>query len=347
MSQRWDKWIAHLMIRAGLLSMMERLEAQRANVLRILAYHRIGRLDDGKVKLDPSLVNATPEMFTQQMNFLKEHYHIVSIDELLSALASHRPLPPRSVMITFDDGYRDFMDRAWPVLENLHIPVILFVATDYLSEGRLFWWDRLYQGIFQTERKELHIPSVGDWSWQNAGQRTRAFVEVKEQLKKINHRRATRLVEEILETLAVSPETSGALLTWQDLRRLYSSGLCVGAHTRSHPILSRLTLDEARQEIVGSQQDLHRELGQTWPIFAYPSGHLADLRSGLVAVLRQAGFQVATTMIEGHNVLGCTPPLRLKRVGMAPHLSMEEFRLVLTGIYNVYGTLINLRTCAR
>jgi hypothetical protein len=100
MSKRWDKWIAQWIIRAGLLSAIERLEARRTDVLRILVYHRVGWLETETGRLDPGLLNASPEMFAQQMRFLKEHYHLVSLDELLSSLASNRPLPPRSVMVT-------------------------------------------------------------------------------------------------------------------------------------------------------------------------------------------------------------------------------------------------------
>jgi peptidoglycan/xylan/chitin deacetylase (PgdA/CDA1 family) len=339
MSERWDKWVAQLIIRAGLLSVMERLESGRENVLRILVYHRIARPEAEMGRFDPALLSATPALFAQQMRFLVEHYHVLSIADLLSALTSGQPLPPRSVMVTFDDGYRGFLDTAWPVLQSLQIPAILFVATDYLSaDGRSFWWDQLYRAFSQTEREDLRLPSVGSWSLRGPEQRMKVFAEVKGYMQRVNHHRAMSLVEEILETLGVPPRVDRTVLTWQDVRHLCAGGLYVGAHTRSHPILSRVTLKEARQEIIGSQQDLSRELGQAWPVFAYPSGHPADLCPELISVLHEEGFQAAMTMIEGHNVLRRTHPLCFKRVGMASHLSMAEFRLVLTGVYNIYGT---------
>jgi peptidoglycan/xylan/chitin deacetylase (PgdA/CDA1 family) len=343
MSRHWDKWAAQLIIRTGLLSVIERLESRRENVLRILAYHRVGYPEVGGGCFDPALLSATPALFAQQMRLLVGHYHVLSIEELLSALAYGRPLPPRSVMVTFDDGYRDFLDTAWPVLQNLHVPATLFVVTDHLSPGeQSFWWDQLYQAFSQTEREELHLPSVGRWSLRGP-ERGRAFTEAKRYLQQINHHQAMSLAKRILETLEVPPKTDRTLLTWQDVRHLSACGLYIGAHTRSHPILSRVTLKEAQQEIIGAQKDLGRELEQTWPVFAYPSGHPADLGPELTSVLHEAGFEVAMTMIEGHNVMGRTHPLRLKRVGMAPHLSMAEFRLVLTGVYNIYGTWLNFR----
>lgn len=338
------KWLAQLITRSGLLQTLERLEARQTNRLRILAYHRIGDPEPER-GIKPPLFEATPAQFAQQMRFLARNYHAVSVQELLSALSSGQPLPPRSVMVTFDDGYRDFLDCAWPILQSLRIPTTLFVATGYLSERRrLFWWDELHYAFTRTQRQELHLPAVGDWSLRTPEQRNKALTEIKRYIKQINHHQAMSVVEEILETLEVFPDANGTLLTWQDLRHLSAAGLYVGAHTRTHPLLSRVTLSEARQEIVGSQQDLYRELDQTWPIFAYPSGHPADLRPELPTILHEAGFQVAMTLIEGHNALGRTHPLHLKRVGMATHLSTAEFRLILTGVYDIYGLWRKLRS---
>lgn len=344
MSKRWQKRAAHVIIRAGLLSATERLEARLRNVLRILAYHRVGQPEAETGRLHPDLLSASPDMFARQMHFLSAHYHVVSLDELLYSLAYNRPLPPRSVMVTFDDGYRDFLDTAWPVLQSLRVPAILFVVTGYLSGGgRLFWWDQLYQAVSQTKCEELRIPSVGVWSLRGPEQRRKAVAEIERYVKKINHHQAMSLVTEILESLAVLPKAEGTMLTWQDVRHLSASGLYIGAHTRSHPILSRVTLEEARNEIISSQQDLYRELGQTWPVFAYPVGRSPDLRPELASILHEEGFQAAVTLIPGHNLLGHTHPLRFKRVNIASTFSMAEFRLALTGVYHIYETLLRLR----
>lgn len=345
MKKHWDKWIAQLIIQSGLLSVLERLEAERKNVVRILAYHRIGYPEAGIGNLSPPNLNATPDQFAEQMHYLVKHYNVLSIEDLLAFLSGKQPLPPRSAMVTFDDGYRDFLVYAWPVLQRLQIPVALFVATDYLSEeGRLYWWDQIYQAFSQTDRQKLCLPEVGTWTLRTSGQRAKAYTEIKGYIKEINHYQAMDLVKEILERLDVSPKPNGTLLNWHEVRQMSTDGLYVGSHTRSHPLLSRITLDAARQEIVGSQEDLNRKLGKTWPVFVYPSGHPDDLRPELPAILREEGFQIAMTMFEGHNVMGRAHPLLLKRVGMAPHLSLEEFRITLTEVYNIYGALQRFRS---
>lgn len=326
---RPDKRAAGWLIRSGGLSRLEERERYRPNVLRVLAYHRIADPDGDDPCLDPTLRSASPEQFAQQMTFLASRYRVLSLEDVLCALARDADLPPRSVLVTFDDGYRDFADEAWPVLERLQLPAVLFVATGYLDgDGRRYWWDRLWSACVSTSPDE----------------RFDRFVELKRAVASLEHREAMALVDELVGELGEEPcGLDGALLTWAELRRLSSAGLYVGAHTRSHPILSRLSLEHARAEIAGSREDLQSQLGHAWPAFAYPSGHRRDIHPALLEVLRSEGFTLATTMIEGHNRLGRAHPLRLRRVGVAPHLSLDEFRLALTSAYDLYGALARAR----
>jgi peptidoglycan/xylan/chitin deacetylase (PgdA/CDA1 family) len=345
MSMRWDKWGAGLFIRAGLLASLERREATRANILRILDYHRIGQPDAEAFRADPALFGATVAGFAEQMEYLAHHYSVVSLEQVLAALGRGRPLPPRSVLLTFDDGYRDFLECAWPVLRSLKLPAVLFVPTGYLSpEHRLFWWDKLYQSIYRTQCQELNVPPLGHWPLETRAQRDRAWARIKRRVSHLNHHEAMALVDRIVTALDITLLTCGGTLTWDEVRQMTEQGLYVAAHTVTHPILSRVSNEEARDEITGSQSAIRSQLGHAWPVFAYPVGHRADLRPELVSILRQEGFQMAVTMIEGHNALGSSDPLSLKRVGMAPHLSLDEFRLVLTSAYNWYGTVAQLAT---
>jgi peptidoglycan/xylan/chitin deacetylase (PgdA/CDA1 family) len=344
MNTELARWIARGAVDTGLLAALEQFEALKRNELRILAYHRIGRLDQETGSLDPDLLSVTPDLFAGQMAFLRAKYHPVSVEEVLQALAGNQPLPPRSVLVTFDDGYCDFRDVAWPILQRFQIPAILFVPTDYLSgEGRMFWWDRLYQGFMQTQRKEIQLPSLGALPLLDSMQRREAFRAAKKLVMTWSNAAAMQLVEDLLEELAVTPALEKVILGWDDVRRLHKEGLYVGAHTCSHPILAQVTPDQARHEISKSQARLRQALGCTWPLFAYPSGHPADLDAMLASILSDEGFHFAVTMIEGHNRIGHTPPFYMRRVGMAPHLSLTEFRLALTGAYNIYGLLLRLR----
>lgn len=326
--------------RSGLVPVLETLEVHRANLLRILVYHRIGNpaAEDGL--LDPTLVNATTEQFEQQMRFLRENYRLLSIVDLLRAIENREPLPPKSIMVTFDDGYRCFGDSAWPVLERYQIPALMFLATGYLSaSGQMFWWDRLYQGLYKTRRTRLSLPQIGDYPLETEQQRWAAFIGIKRQIRPIDNPSVVRLLDQIVGELDVAPQAPDCLLTWSDVRSLHARGCFFAAHTRNHPILSRIPAQVGLQEIRDSQQDIIREIGAALPVVAYPSGHASDCSAELTPLLGRDGFKLAMSSIPGINVLPRQDLYRLKRIGLSPRVSMSIFRMVLTSAYRHYCTI--------
>ncbi len=327
--------VSRLTIQSGLVSFVRYMEARRENLLRVLAYHRIGNPETEDGLLDPDLVSATPEMFEQQMRFLAANYRPLSVPDLLHAIDTRKSLPPQSVLVTFDDGYRDFLDIAWPILECYHIPAVLFVATGFLSSGdHLFWWDRLFQGIFRTRHTKLDLGSVGLFPLETKYQRRHALALLKEQIHRLDYETALSLVDTILQQLEVTPQTSGLVLNWSDARFLHDRGCYLAAHTRAHPVLSRIPISRARQEIRGAQQDIYNEIGTVWPLFAYPHGLTPDVSDDLFPILRDEGVRLAMTLVPGINVLPRTNLFRLKRIPLSPRRTMPAFPLYLTGVFH-------------
>ena len=120
----------------------------------------------------------------------------------------------------------------------------------------------------------------------------------------------------------------GDTLSWSELRRLMSQGVSVGGHTRSHPALTRMSVEDARREIRGSRDDLQRELGAWLPVFAYPFG---DHDDAVVRVAREEGFELAVTCHDGHNGPSADP-LRLRRTNITRRTGQVAFRARLTSI---------------
>jgi hypothetical protein len=122
------------------------------------------------------LNSATPETFDEQLVYLKSNYNLVSIADLLAAYENQRKLPARPVLITFDDAYRNFAERAWPILKRHQVPVTLFVPTGYPDHPeRTFWWDRLHQAVGQIEGQEVILTPVGSLPVATIDQRTNAY----------------------------------------------------------------------------------------------------------------------------------------------------------------------------
>jgi peptidoglycan/xylan/chitin deacetylase (PgdA/CDA1 family) len=307
---------------AALLKVLEHAEGQRPNLLRVLMYHRVDE-PDAHLGLYPGLVSATPAAFEEQAAYLAAHYQVVALPQVLAAVRTGTPLPPRSVLLTFDDATRDFAEHAWPILLRHRLPATLFVPTGFPGQPtRAFWWDRLYQAIHETEIRDPLSTALGALPLATPAERGGTFDRFKEYVKTLPHGDAMALVDRLCEALGVGrPERH--LLSWDELRRLAREGVTLGAHSRNHPLLNRVSLAEARAEAVGSLRDLEREVGPVPPVFAYPSG---GFDGAVVRALREEGFELAFTTASGINDLGTGDHLQLRRIHVGRRTTLSVLR---------------------
>ncbi len=304
------------------VTLLERVDRYRPNLLRVLTYHRVDH-PDACPALYPGLISATPDTFDQQMKYLAEKYRVVSVLELLDRYRGGAALPPRSVLLTFDDAYCDFAEHAWPILKRCRLPVTLFVPTAFPDRPeRMFWWDRLYQAVTGASRRDdLRVP-LGGLPLATASQRRQAFGRLKDYVKTLPHVEAMALVDRICAALG-APEPQPSVLSWEALRQLAREGVALGAHTRTHPLMNRVLPEEARAEAVGSLRDLEREVGPVAPVFAYPSGGFND---EVVRALEREGFALAFTTARGINDLRTADRLRLRRINVGRRTTLAALR---------------------
>jgi peptidoglycan/xylan/chitin deacetylase (PgdA/CDA1 family) len=290
-----------------LMGCFERTESRRANLLRVLTYHRV---------FDVSA-------FRGSMEYLAQRYHFVTANELLEVLRDDKRLPPRSMMITFDDAYSDFATTAWPVLRSYNIPVVLFVPTGYPGNGdQVFWWDRLEQAIMHTPRGDALETPAGCLRLHSTANRRRVHVRLRALVKTWDHDRTLSYVDEVCEELGGGPCTS-QVLSWDALRSLARDGVTLASHTRMHPLLNRVSTETARAEIAGAREDLLRETGTSLPLFAYPGGYYCPQTR---KVLSEAGIEAAFTTVRGTNDLGSEDHLRLRRINIGHYANAGVVR---------------------
>src|SRR5262245_33089754 len=288
-----------------LLDLLERAGGEDPRILRVLTYHRIVEPGDGT--LYPGVVSCTPPAFERQVRALASRFHVISLAEAVAALRDRAALPPRALLLTFDDAYADFARHAWPVLRSQGLPAVLFVPTGFPDRAdRPFWWDRLYRA-FASARREEPLPSAaGLLPLATPAARERSFRRVRDRVKELPHREAMELVARVCSALEPSP-AGGSVLGWDELRALAREGVALCPHTRNHPLLDRIRPDEIRAEIAGSLADLRREIGDAPPVLAYPDGRYG--RAAL-RVAREVGIEVAFTTYRGVNDLRSVAPLQ-------------------------------------
>lgn len=299
--------LAHSPVVGRALALAERLDSANPRILRVLTYHRVDEA----------------EPFARQMDWLAARYRVISIARLQAALDGGAPLPPRAVLLTFDDAYRSFAEVAWPILESHGFRPALFVPTAYPDRpAPRFWWDRLEQAFARTTRRDTLAGPDGPLSLATPEERARAHRRVKQHVKDLAHARTLAVTEEVCTALGV-PREPHEVLGWDALRTLARQGVTLGAHSRTHPRLDRVGRAEARAEVLDSVRELEQEIPGQPRVFAYPDGRFDD---ELVEVARAAGVELAFTTRRGTNDLGSCDRLRLRRMHVDARDSVEVLR---------------------
>ncbi len=306
-----------------LVTMLERMDRRCEGLLRVLTYHRVDE-PEAQPALNPRLISATPEMFDRQMDFLAANYCVVSIGEVLSARRKGLMLPPRAVLITFDDAYRDFAEHAWPTLRRYGLPVTLFVPTAYPDQPqRVFWWDRLHQALCATARRDEIPTPLGRVPLATPEDRLRAAVRLVDYARTASPEAVAELIDGVCRELDAPPGVNG-VLGWDELRRLAHEGVALAAHTQTHPLMSRMATETARAEAVGSLSDLRREIGEVPPVFSYPGGGVDDRVAD--ALREEDVFKLAFTTRDGINDLRSADPLMLRRINVGQRTTVPILR---------------------
>lgn len=306
MQKRLRRLAANRLVR-GAVDLVERFDSNNPRVLRVLTYHRVDR----------------PEAFAEHMQHVSQHYRVVSVRAVISALNGGAGLPQRALLLTFDDAYRSFGEVAWPILRQHEFPATVFVPTAYPDgcEER-FWWDRLTQAFAQTTRREPLASPLGRLPMATAAEREGAFRQVKAHVKDLPHADALAATREVCTALGFVDE-GHEVLGWDELRALAAEGATIGAHTRTHPRLDRVPRDDACTEVLGSLADVDREVPGMPRVFAYPDGRFDD---EFVELLRHAGTELAFTTRRGTNDLMRSDCLRLRRINIDAADPLPVFR---------------------
>lgn len=299
--------VVHSPIGVQLIKLMERGVDRRLGILHVLTYHRI--LDG--------------HGFDEQMAYLSENYNVISVPDLLQAIRTDRELPPASLVITFDDAYQDFADCAWPIMRGYRLPATLFVPTAFPDNpNRIFWWDRLQHALQHTPRRDTLETPAGRFSLSTSGRRHKAYRKIRDHIKKLPYGELLSWTHKICNDLA-APPTPHRVLGWNALRRLADEGVTLAPHTRYHRFLDQLTAEEIEEEVVGSIQDIKREIGSAPPLFAYPDGRFND---DVVEILKDAGIIAAFTTTKGVNNMQETDSMQLKRINIGPRATVPDLR---------------------
>lgn len=259
----------------------------------ILGYHRIAPTQN-----DYFGMCVRRENFEQQLAVIHERANPITLNQFVELQESGK-LPPRSIIITFDDGYIDNLLHARPLLNQYRLPATLFVATGFL--GRLFWWDELAQLVLESPDAppELILNIKGQiHNWQGIGrpaERYSLLQEIYQLLLSMDAGDRREHLDQLREWTGLENNpaaTSDRRCMVEDELRQMAAGdlITIGAHTVSHPRLTDLSVQRQWEEINQSKRCLEAVLERSVTLFSYPNGAYDETTR---LVLKQAGFTAA------------------------------------------------------
>jgi peptidoglycan/xylan/chitin deacetylase (PgdA/CDA1 family) len=265
----------------------------------------------------PAEAERGPRGLERQFRILRSVANVVDLPEALAALGEGGRLPSRSVAITFDDGYRDNLDRAAPMLERLGLPATFFLAPALLSGEISPWWERLGWAVANTTRTT--VPFGDDDLDLTAPRATASYGVMCESVKRRTQAQRLRRVDELVDLLEPRGhyDDSTLMLDWDGARALARKGFTIGSHSLDHAILCNEEPEEQYRNLASSRIRLQDELDVGVDLLAYPNGTQRDFDDVTIAAAAAAGFRSAITTIDGWNHRE-TPPYELRRFVVYP-----------------------------
>jgi peptidoglycan/xylan/chitin deacetylase (PgdA/CDA1 family) len=305
---------------SGVRTLLSALQRHRAGGRRVLvlSYHRVvGDLAAEPLRTLPTL-NISQKTFRRQLEQLLETHDIVTIDEALAVLAGMERARRDVAVITFDDGYRDVFDWAFPAMRELNVTGVSYVPSSFVGTRKRLGHDRLWPVLQRMSAQAIDPSSLRlsaqDEKWLRAAYA--GSVPPNKALERLIAVHATAALYELADALeerlgmGAAPVSEGQLtMSWGMLRELAAAGWEIGAHTADHTVLTNQPLDEARREIAECKAVLEQGVGRPVRHFAYCNGYYSE---GIARALREQGFVSAVTTEDMPNLPG-VDPYALKR----------------------------------
>ncbi|MEX2481035.1 MAG: polysaccharide deacetylase family protein [Gammaproteobacteria bacterium] len=260
--------------------------------------------------LDPLLPHEPDRtQFAAQVEWLCDAFNVLPAGEAAALLYAGK-LPPRALCITFDDGYRDNVEHALPILQRYGVRATFFVTTRY-GGGGMMWNDRVIAAIRAWPDEAMDLSVYGLGIIDLAQSRAAAVDALLPKIKYLPFAERERMSAALLEASGAGP--SRLMMNEEEIATLHAAGMEIGGHTESHPILTSLPEADAQAEITRNKSVLESIIERPLTTFAYPNGQPGrDYDARHVAMLRESGYRYALTTAAG-TANAATDPLQIPR----------------------------------
>jgi peptidoglycan/xylan/chitin deacetylase (PgdA/CDA1 family) len=296
----------------------------------ILNYHRMG--DGTRWETGRDVWSATAEQFDEQVAFLARNFDLVRPHEIEAVLADPHG---RGVAITFDDGYRECHDIAFPILRASDAAALFFLTTGFLDGTRTAWWDEVTWMVGRSERARLEadewIPEPLDLT---EAAREASIAALVSRYKALPGDRAEDYLDHLGRVTGSGRRDPAAnrdaWLTWEMVRTMREGGMTMGGHTVNHPVLARHDRDAQHAEAEGCLARIEEETGERPSSFSYPDGVRGSFDATTKSVLEACGIRYGFSNYGGIAKPGHADLRDVPRISVGHTITRDRFRATAT-----------------
>jgi len=251
---------------------------------------------------------------------------VVRLDDLYRILDEESNGKKPLAAVTFDDGYIDNYTIAFPILKKYGIPATIFLTTGLIGTKKKPWWDEVSYALKHTKEKTIIVKGLGMVSLDEDSES-----HVCEYLKGLLDGQRVSIVKDIIRKCKVRMPDTRLFMDWSMVKRMSRDGITFGAHTVNHPLLTKIPIKKAEEEIRRSRQDIEGHTGKKVYSFVYPNGNPQDMHPAIGRFLRKEGFRMALSTRYG-TASSRSPRFALPRIGVSLGDAMSIFKVKMAGL---------------
>lgn len=296
----YKKIIKAILFYSGIIELLHYLITSKAKLAIILRYHSIADFNKDNVYASQDITVRVKD-FDKQIRYLSKRYKIIPLEELVLCIKNGKDIPQNSLVITFDDGYRDNYLNAYPILKKYGAHATFFITAGCIDNEEMLWTQKIFYILNLMKDKRINILNQ-QFELDDNKSKIKVANKIISMLKEIDQHQKDKLIEDLTKKLNLNIDNwkTDLMLSWEEVGELERFGFSIGSHTLTHPNLPNSDTKLAKFELRESKLLIERMLNRPIKLFSYPNGGAKNhFNEKIKKIVKECGFIGAVTSVDG------------------------------------------------
>jgi len=306
----------------------------KSDNLVVFNYHRIYK-SPLNTMFDEGVFAHSEDTFEKQIKWIKHNFNIIDEATLISMIENKKKINGRTAMITFDDGYLDNYELAYPILKALNVPATFFIPCNQIERTSSPWWDNISCMVKSTKKEFITIQGR-TFQTHNEESKTDAIYKILKIFKITPDKETLVLLAKLHKSCCldisldqVSRMSLDEFMNWEQIKEISNNNITIGSHTMSHRILGNLPNTQQVEEIVNSKAFLENKLDVIISSIAYPVGGVSSFTNETKLFTKKAGYKLGYSFINGYSKNMITDNFQIPRVELSQSSTLYKAQSLL------------------